>query len=427
MTLIRSGRGPNPLKGFTVDPAAIRTVGRDLQRPECILAERDGTLWSADARGGVMRIGPDGRQTLVAQTPDPHFDLSASAANSLLSGTLPNGLAFASNGDILISNFGLGFDYILMAMAPTLWWLFAGRIISGITAASISTSYAYIADVTPAEQRSARFGMLGVAFGAGFVFGPALGGLAGNIDPRLPFWIAAGLSLLNGVYGLLILPESLPPERRVPFLWRKANPLGSLVLLRSHPELSGLAITNFLGHLAHASLPGIGVLYMMYRYGWNERTVGLTMAGVGLAAIVVQGSVIGPVVKRFGERRALVMGLGFGAAGFTVFGLAPTGPVFWLGIPLMALWGLANPSAQGLMSRRIGPDKQGQLQGANASLMGVANLIGPGLFTLTFAFAIDAATDLPGAPHLVAAMLLSLAIMVALRATGSAGVPPAVT
>jgi len=151
------------------------------------------------------------------------------------------------------------------------------------------------------------------------------------------------------------------------------------------------------------------------------------MANVGLAAIVVQGSVIGPVVKRFGERRTLVMGLGFGAAGFTVFGLAPTGPVFWLGIPLMALWGLANPSAQGLMSRRIGPDKQGQLQGANASLMGVANLIGPGLFTLTFAFAIDAATDLPGAPHLVAAMLLSLAIMVALRATGSAGVPPAVT
>jgi MFS transporter, DHA1 family, tetracycline resistance protein len=143
-------------------------------------------------------------------------------------------------------------------------------------------------------------------------------------------------------------------------------------------------------------------------------------AGDQLATIarrVVQGSVIGPVVKRFGERRALVIGLGFGAAGFTVFGLAPTGPVFWLGIPLMALWGLANPSAQGLMSRCIGPDKQGQLQGANASLMGVANLIGPGLFTLTFAFAIDAAKDLPGAPHLVAAMLLALAIMVALRAT----------
>jgi MFS transporter, DHA1 family, tetracycline resistance protein len=328
---------------------------------------------------------------------------------------------------ILISNFGLGLDYIVMALAPSLNWLFVGRVISGITAASISTSYAYVADVTPAEARAARFGLLGAAFGIGFVLGPALGGLAGAVDPRLPFWIAAGLSLANALYGLLVLPESLPPERRAPFAWRRANPVGALALLTSQSALIGLATVNFFGNLAHAALPSIGVLYMMYRYGWNERTVGLTMAGVGLAAIVVQGSVIGPVVKRFGERRTLVMGLGFGAAGFTVFGLAPTGPVFWLGIPLMALWGLANPSAQGLMSRRIGPDKQGQLQGANASLMGVANLIGPGLFTLTFAFAIDAATDLPGAPHLVAAMLLSLAIMVALRATGSAGVPPAVT
>jgi len=328
---------------------------------------------------------------------------------------------------ILISNFGLGLDYIVMALAPSLNWLFVGRVISGITAASISTSYAYVADVTPPEERAARFGLLGAAFGIGFVLGPALGGLAGAVDPRLPFWIAAGLSLANALYGLLVLPESLPPERRAPFAWRRANPVGALALLTSQSALIGLATVNFLGNLAHAALPSIGVLYMMYRYGWNERTVGLTMAGVGLAAIVVQGSVIGPVVKRFGERRALVVGLGFGAAGFTVFGLAPTGPVFWLGIPLMALWGLANPSAQGLMSRRIGPDKQGQLQGANASLMGVANLIGPGLFTLTFAFAIDAATDLPGAPHLVAAMLLSLAIMVALRATGSAGVPPAVT
>jgi MFS transporter, DHA1 family, tetracycline resistance protein len=320
---------------------------------------------------------------------------------------------------ILISNFGLGLDYIVMSLAPSLNWLFVGRVISGITAASISTAYAYVADVTPVDGRAARFGLLGAAFGVGFVLGPALGGLAGAVDPRLPFWIAAGLSLTNALYGLLVLPESLPAERRAPFAWRRANPVGALALLRSQSALIGLAIVNFLGNLAHAALPSVSVLYMMYRYGWNERTVGLTMAGVGLAAIVVQSSVIGPVVKRFGERRALVMGLGFGAAGFTVFGLAPTGPVFWLGIPLMALWGLANPSSQGLMSRRIGPHQQGQLQGANASLMGVANLIGPGLFTLTFAFAIGSAGDwgLPGAPHLVAAMLLGLAIIVVLRVT----------
>jgi DHA1 family tetracycline resistance protein-like MFS transporter len=326
---------------------------------------------------------------------------------------------------ILISNFGLGFDYILMAMAPTLWWLFAGRIISGITAASISTSYAYIADVTPAEQRSARFGMLGVAFGAGFVFGPALGGLAGNIDPRLPFWIAAGLSLLNGVYGLLILPESLPPERRVPFLWRKANPLGSLVLLRSHPELSGLAITNFLGHLAHASLPSISVLYMMYRYGWDERIVGLTMAGVGLCAMIVQGTMIGPAVKRFGERMTMIIGLVFGIAGFAIFGLAPTGPLFWLGIPVLSLWGFAGAASLGLMSHRVSPTEQGQLQGANASLMGIANLLGPGLFTQIFALFIGAGASLhvPGAPFLLAALLLCAATIVAWRATASSSQP----
>jgi DHA1 family tetracycline resistance protein-like MFS transporter len=320
---------------------------------------------------------------------------------------------------ILISNVGLGLDYVVMALAPSLNWLFLGRVISGITAASISTSYAYVADVTPPDERAARFGLLGAGFGIGFVVGPALGGLTGAIDPRLPFWIAAGLSLANALYGFFVLPESLPIERRAQFAWRSANPVGALTLLRSQAELIGLAGVNFLGNLAHAALPSVGVLYMMYRYGWNERTVGLTMAGVGVAAIAVQGGVIGPAVKRFGERKALVIGLGFGVAGFAVFGLAPVGPVFWLGIPLMAMWGLANPSAQGLMSRRIGPHEQGQLQGANASLMGIANLIGPGLFTLTFAFAIGAASGwgLPGAAFLVAATLLGLAILVALRVT----------
>src|SRR5882672_2869625 len=206
---------------------------------------------------------------------------------------------------ILLSNFGLGLDYILMALAPNLWWLLIGRAISGITAASIATSYAYIADVTEPHLRAARFGMLGVAFGVGFVLGPALGGLAGNVDPRLPFWIAAALSLGNGLYGLFILPESLPPDRRTPFAWRRANPVGSLKLLRSHPELSGLSISNFLGNLAHASLPSIAVLYMMYRYNFDERVVGLTMAGVGLSAMIVQGGLIGPTIARFGERTAI--------------------------------------------------------------------------------------------------------------------------
>src|SRR5215472_4501154 len=161
---------------------------------------------------------------------------------------------------ILVSNFGLGLDYVVMALAPNLMWLFAGRVISGICAASISTAFAYIADVTPPEQRSARFGMIGAAFGVGFVIGPAVGGMLGALDPRLPFWAAAGFSLLNGLYGLTVLPESLPPDRRMPLSWRHANPVGSLMLLRSHHELLGLAAVNFLAQMAHVALPAVFVL-----------------------------------------------------------------------------------------------------------------------------------------------------------------------
>lgn len=320
---------------------------------------------------------------------------------------------------ILLSNFGLGLDCILMALAPTLNWLFVGRVISGVTAASIGTAGAYIADVTPPEKRAAGFGIIGVAFGLGFILGPALGGVLGGISPRLPFWVAAGLSLLNAMYGLFLLPESLPPERRAGFQWRKANPVGALNLLRTHPHLLGLASANFLGNLAHAVLPSTAVLYMGYRYGWDERAVGFMLAGVGVCSAIVQGGLIGPIVKRFGERRALLTGLLFGAAGFAIYGLAATGPVFLAGIPVMALWGLAGPSAQGLMTRHVSPSEQGRLQGANSSIMGIAELLGPGLFTLTFAAFISTqrAWHLPGAPFLLAAVLLLAALFTAWRVT----------
>jgi len=323
---------------------------------------------------------------------------------------------------ILISNTGLGLDYILMALAPSLSWLFVGRVISGITSASVSTAFAYVADVTPPDQRGARFGFLGVAFGAGFVLGPALGGLTGAIDPRLPFWIAAGLSLANALYGWLILPESLPATSRMTFSWRRANPLGALKLLGAHHELFGLASVEFLGLLAHAVLPSITVLYMLYRYGFDERTVGFVMAAVGVCAMVVQGALIGPTIRRFGERTSLIIGLAFGAAGFAVYGLAWTGALFMIGVPLMALWGFANPSALALMSRHVGADEQGQLQGANASIQGIANLLGPGLFTLVFAFAIrpDRAVQLPGAPFALASALLIAAMGIAWRVTRAA-------
>ena len=322
---------------------------------------------------------------------------------------------------VLLSNFGLAFDYVLMALAPSLSWLFVGRVISGITSASVSTAFAYIADITPVERRAAVFGKVGAAFGAGFIIGPAVGGLLGGQDPRLPFWVAAALSFANALYGLLILPESLPRDRRSPFRWKSANPIGALRLLRSNPALARLSVVNFIAQLAHVVLPSTFVLYATYRYGWNAATVGLTLAMVGICAMAVQGLAIGPIVKRFGERRALLLGLGCGAIGFLIFGAAPSGPLFWLGIPVMALWGIAGAATQALTTRLVAPDQQGQLQGATTSVQSVSQLLGPFLFTLTFAYFIGtrAPLTLPGAPFLLASLLLLLALWIAARTTAA--------
>jgi MFS transporter, DHA1 family, tetracycline resistance protein len=320
---------------------------------------------------------------------------------------------------VLLSNLGLGLDYVLMALAPNLAWLFVGRVISGITAASVSTGMAYVADVTPPEKRAGAFGMLGVAFGIGFVFGPALGGVLGGVDPRLPFWVAAGLSMANAAYGYFVLPESLPPGKRRPFEWRRSNPLGSLRLLRSHSGLTGLAAVVFLNNLAHAALPATFVLYAGYRYGWDARTVGFTLAAIGICSIVVQGTLVAPLVSRFGERRILIAGLLLGAVGFALYGIAPTGALFVAAVPVVALWGLASPAAQALMSRRVGPSEQGQLQGANGSVMGIALMIGPAMFAATFAYFIGegASVHLPGAAYLLAASLLLMGAVLAARVT----------
>jgi len=322
---------------------------------------------------------------------------------------------------ILASNIGLGLDYILMALAPSLVWLFVGRVISGMTAASFSVANAYIADVTPPELRAARYGMIGAAFGAGFIIGPALGGLLGSDDPRLPFWVAAGFSLVNAAYGVFVLPESLPLSKRAPFSWRRANPLGSLTLLRSHRELFGLASASFLNSLAHAALPSVTVLYMTFRYGWDARMIGFSMTFIGACALVVQGGLIGRFVAHFGDRAALITGLAFGVAGFAACGLAWTGTLFWIGIPILALWGLGGAAIQALMTKRVSAHEQGQLQGANASLMGIANMIGPIFFTVTYARAITSSFGpwLSGAPFLLAASFLTAAMIIGARVTES--------
>jgi MFS transporter, DHA1 family, tetracycline resistance protein len=319
---------------------------------------------------------------------------------------------------ILVSCLGLGFDYLLMAMAPSLGWLFVGRAISGITAASFATGFAYVADVTPPAQRAARFGMLGAAFGTGFVIGPALGGLLGSVDLRLPFWVAGALSLANAGYGFFILPESLPPAHRAAFAWSKANPLAALRFLRSYPALLGLAAAAFLYRLGHDALPNIFVLYGDYRFGWSERTVGWALAAVGVCAVAVQAGLVRVAVRRCGARQAMLIGLGFGAVAFTIYGLAPTPVLFCIGIPVGALFGFSYPAMQTLMTAIVGANEQGRLQGALASLMGVAGVLAPLAFTQVFAAAIGPfrGWGLPGAPFLLAAAVLIAAAVVGGRA-----------
>src|SRR5438132_12671744 len=239
---------------------------------------------------------------------------------------------------ILISCFGLSIDYVFMALAPSLHWLLVGRIISGITTSNISTAFAYVTDVTKPEERAKPFGLISAAFGMGFVIGPAVGGWLGNMNLRFPFWAAAALSLGNAIYGYFILPESLPPERRAKSAWHMANPLGALSLLRSHPELAGLSVVVTLYYLAHNSLPSMWALYTEYRYAWSRRDVGFSLALVGVCATLVSVVLVGPIVKRFGERRSLLSGLLFGFLGFAGFALAARGWIILSVIPFIALW-----------------------------------------------------------------------------------------
>jgi MFS transporter, DHA1 family, tetracycline resistance protein len=317
---------------------------------------------------------------------------------------------------VLLSNLGLGLDYVVMAVAPTIGWLFLGRVISGITAASISTAMAYISDVVVPEKRAGAFGMIGAAFGVGFILGPALGGLLGNSDPRLPFWVAGGLSLANALYGFFILPESLPRERRRAFTFRRANPVGSLVLLRSHPELFQLATIQFIAYVAHEVF-NVWALYAIFRYAWNEGKIGLSLALVGVCSVVISAGLVQPIVSRLGERRTLYIGQFFGGLGMVLAGLAKTGAGYLLSIPVMMIWTIASPAANGMMTRRVSESEQGELQGAISSLRAIAVIIGPGLFTFTFAFFIDKERDwnLPGAPWYLGAALLFFTMVMATR------------
>ena len=309
---------------------------------------------------------------------------------------------------ILLSTVGLAADYVLMALAPNLWWLALGRIVAGITSSSFTTVFAYMADITAPEDRARGYGLIGAAFSAGFVAGPLLGGVLGEISPRAPFWFAAGMSGIAFLYGLFVLPESLAPEKRMTFSWKRANPFGAMVLLRSHPELSGLAIVTFLLHFSHHVFSAVFVLYAGHRFGWHAWEVGVLLAMVGLLDMTVQGVLVGPVVKRFGDRATMVMGLFGGAIGIAWMGLAPTGLLFALAMFPNALWGLAMPTIQSLMTQRVSEFEQGQLQGANMSVASIAGVVSPLFFGAVYAFTVREGSWLPypGASFLIASLVL---------------------
>ena len=309
---------------------------------------------------------------------------------------------------ILVSVCGLALDYVLMAVAPNLWWLALGRILAGGTSSSFTSVFAYMADITQPEDRARSYGLIGAAFSGGFVAGPLLGGILGEISLRAPFWAAAALSGLAFLYGVIVLPESLPREKRMAFSWARANPFGALTLLRSHPELSSLAIVNFLLHFAHHLFSAVFVLYAGDRYGWGAWQVGSLLAMVGLLDMGVQGLLVGPVVKRLGDRATMVTGLAFGALGIACMGLAPTGWLFVAAMLPNALWGMAMPTIQSLMTRRVSESEQGQLQGANNSVGSIAGIVSPLFFGGVYALSVGGNPTLPyiGSAFLIAAAVL---------------------
>jgi len=318
---------------------------------------------------------------------------------------------------ILISLFGSGVDYFVLAFAPNLTWFFIGRIVAGATSANFAAAMAYIADISPPEKRAANFGLIGAAFGMGFVLGPALGGLLGDVGLRVPFLVAGGLTLLNWLYGLLVLPESLAPENRRSFSWARSNPVGALLYLKRYPMVLGLAETYFLFYLAHQVLPSTWVLYTSYRYHWSVGQTGASLAVVGLMAAIVQGGLTRVIVPRIGEQKATIVGLMLAAVSYAGYGLATEGWMIYAILVFGSLAGITSPSIQGLISRGVGADEQGGVQGALASLASIAGIIGPPIGTNLFSYFINprAPMQMPGAAFFFSSLLLLVAIVLAER------------
>ena len=319
---------------------------------------------------------------------------------------------------ILISLFGLGTDYLIQGWAPSISWLFLGRILAGIMGSSITTANAYIADVSTPETRARNYGFVGAAFGLGFIFGPALGGLLGGVSLRLPFFVAAGLALVNWLYGYFVLPESLAPEHRSAVSWRRMNPIASLRRLGTYPLVAGLAVAFLFASMAQRGLENVWVLHSAYRYGWDMQTNGLTLGLVGVMAVLVQGLLIKPIVTRIGERRTVSVGLTASMLAFLAYGLASEGWMVPIIIVFGALGGIALPAIQGLVAGTVLPSEQGKIQGAFTSLTSLTAIFSPLIFTSgLFSFFTSAAAPvlLPGAPFFLGALLVLVSLILLAR------------
>lgn len=318
---------------------------------------------------------------------------------------------------LLFSLIGFGVDYLFLALAPTYGWLFIGRIVAGITGASFTTGAAYIADVSTAATRAKNFGMVGAAFGLGFIIGPVVGGLLGKIGPRVPFYAAAILAFLNWAYGYFILPESLSKENRRSFSWKRANPIGSLLHLKKYPAIQGLAISILLVYVAAHAVMSNWSYFGMYQFGWDERMVGISLGIVGLLVGVVQGGFIRIITPKLGNEKTVYTGLIFYSLGMLLFGLATKTWMMFLFLVPYCLGGIAQPAIQAVMAGHVPANEQGELQGGITSLMSLAAIIGPLLMNNLFFFFThnQAPVHLPGAPFLLASILMALSAFIAYK------------
>lgn len=316
---------------------------------------------------------------------------------------------------LLLALLGLGFDFLIHALAPTITWLFVGRILAGIFGASFTVASAYIADISPPEKKAQNFGIMGAAFGLGFIIGPVIGGVFAQYGVRVPFYVAAGLSFLNVIYGFFVLPESLAPKNRREIAWKRANPVSSLLHLRSYGSILGLAAAFFLANIAAQSLQSTWTFFTMLKFNWKEDMVGYSLAVVGIVVAIVQGGLIKHAVKFFGQRKTVYLGFFLWTIGMFLFAFAPSGWMLMLFIIPYCLGGIAGPTVQSIVSNKVPDNEQGELQGALTSLISVSAIIGPLVMTGIFYFFThdEAPFYFPGSPFFLGGLLMCAAWFVA--------------